>query len=73
MYSWDQKSLDKHVLNKRNIIQYQRIFILFKICLPKDFWSQLYIIVVLIFNIELIINILILNYTYWFLLYLDTD
>ena len=36
------KVFGKNILNKRNTIQYQDVFFLFKICLPKDVWSQLY-------------------------------
>ena len=43
-YSWDQKSLGKHTLNNKKTCWYCIIvFLAFKICLPKDFWSQLYI------------------------------
>ena len=31
-------------LRTKNTIQYQHVFFLFEMCLPKDFWSELYII-----------------------------
>ena len=39
MYNWAQKSLSNNILNKklrtRNTVQYEKVFFLFKVCLPQ--------------------------------------
>ena len=65
MYSCDQKSLCKHILNEKKTCWYCIVFLVYKICLFNDFCFQLYTVHKIILSSFSIYIIYILLYIYY--------